>query len=77
MGRDMTRTLRHVGWLSLLVGGAMLGCTKMAVQTKPVSDPLVITKPAVEGRPHAAQASPIHRIESPPPLPTGDDSASR
>lgn len=75
MGQDMTRTLRHIGWLGLLIGSAILGCTKLAVQTKPVSDPLLVTKSPVEGRPHAAQASPIHRIEPspPPPVPSGSD----
>jgi hypothetical protein len=63
MGRDMARKL---GWLTLLLCGAILGCTKTALQHKSVPDPLLVTKPGVEGRPHAAQASPIRRSESTP-----------
>jgi hypothetical protein len=64
----MGRKLRCIGWItSLFLGGALLGCTKSALQQKPVSDPLLVTKPAVEGRKHTAQASPLHRMEPPPP----------
>ncbi len=65
----MARKIRHVGWFTLLFCGAILGCTKMAVQQKSVPDPLLVTKPPVEGRAHAAQASPIHRIEPMPSPP--------
>lgn len=66
----MARKLRHIGWLILLCGGAMLGCTKTAVQHKTIPDPMLVTKPAVEGRSHAAQASPIHRGEPTPKPPS-------
>jgi hypothetical protein len=67
MGPDMTREVRFIGWASLLCCSAILGCTKSAVQQKPVSDPLLVTKPPVEGRSHAAQASPLRRLEATPP----------
>jgi hypothetical protein len=76
MGRDMVRTLRHFGCFSLLFGGALLGCTKLAVQPKQLSDPLLVTKPAVEGRPNVAHASPIRSIPPPPP-PVEDDRMTR
>jgi hypothetical protein len=72
----MARTLRHVGWLGLVLGGVLLGCTKLAVQPKQVPDPLLVTKTPVEGRPHAAQASPVHRITAPPTPPSETDSPS-
>jgi hypothetical protein len=65
----MRGKLRRISWVSLVVGFAVLGCTKTAVQQKPVPDPLLVTKPPVEGRPHAAQASPIHRSEPSPKPP--------
>jgi hypothetical protein len=67
MGRDMARKLRQVGWASLLFSSAILGCTKTAIQQKTVPDPLLVTKPPVEGRTQASQASPIHRSEFTPP----------
>jgi hypothetical protein len=65
----MARKLRHISWLTLLFGGAILGCTKTAVQQKTVPDPLLVTKPPVEGRSHAAQSSPINRSEPSPKPP--------
>jgi hypothetical protein len=72
----MARILRHVGLLSVFLGGALLGCTKLAVQPKQPHDPLLVTKPPVEGRPRAAQASPVHSIDPPPP-PSEDDKVTR
>ena len=69
----MARKLRHVGWLTFLLCGAILGCTKAAVQQKTIPDPLLVTKPPVEGRPHAAQASPIHHSEPSPKPPNKED----
>ena len=69
----MARKLRLIGWLSLMFGSAILGCTKTAVQQKSVPDPLLVTKPAVEGRPHAAQASPIRRGEPTPKPPASTE----
>lgn len=69
MGRKMGRKLRYVGWTTLMIGGALLGCHKSAVQHKEPPDPLLMTKPAVEGRPHAAQSSPLSRNEPAPPTP--------
>ena len=66
----MARKLRHIGWIALFCGGALLGCTKTAVQQKTIPDPMLVTKSAVEGRPHAAQASPIRRGEPTPTPPT-------
>jgi hypothetical protein len=66
----MARKLRHVGWIILLFGGALLGCTKTAVQQKTIPDPMLVTKSAVEGRPRAAQASPVRRSEPTPTPPT-------
>jgi hypothetical protein len=65
----MARKLRHVGWIALFLSAAILGCTKTAVQQKSVPDPLLLTKPPVEGRTHAAQSSPIRRSEPTPTPP--------
>jgi|GEM_PF-2891408 hypothetical protein len=65
----MAQKLRYVGWFTLLFSSAVLGCTKAAVQQKSVPDPLLLTKPPVEGRPHTAQASPIYRSEPTPTPP--------
>ncbi|MHB1425794.1 MAG: hypothetical protein ACYC3I_21725 [Gemmataceae bacterium] len=65
--------MRKLGWLSLLIGGAILGCTKTAIQQKAVPDPMLMTKPAVEGRPHAAQASPIHHGDPTPTPPASPE----
>jgi hypothetical protein len=65
----MARKLRHIGWIAVLLSGAISGCTRTAVQQKPVPDPLLLTKPPVEGRTHAAQASPIRRGEPTPTPP--------
>jgi hypothetical protein len=65
----MARKLRYVGWLTLLFSGAFLGCTKTAVQQKTIPDPMLLTKPPVEGRTHAAQASPIRRSDPTPTPP--------
>ncbi len=65
----MARKLRHVSWIALLMSGAIFGCTKTAVQQKTIPDPMLVTKPAVEGRPHAAQASPIRHSEPTPTPP--------
>ena len=74
MGREMGRKLQHVGWATLLIGGALLGCHKSAVQHKEPPDPLLVTKPPVEGRPHTTQSSPLSRNESAPPTPPAGDS---
>jgi len=65
----MARKLRHVACITFLFGSALLGCTRTAVQQKSPPDPLLVTKPPVEGRPHAAQASPIRRSEPTPTPP--------
>jgi hypothetical protein len=65
----MARKLHHVGWIALLSSSAIFGCTKTAVQQKTIPDPMLVTKPAVEGRTRAAQASPIHRSEPAPTPP--------
>ena len=63
VGSAMRCNLRRFGWASLLVSSALVGCTKSAVQQKPVSDPLLVTKPPVEGRSHTTQASALRRSE--------------
>jgi len=64
----MAQKHRHLGWIPfLLASSALLGCTKAAVQQKSVPDPLLLSKPPVEGRTHAAQASPLRPSEPPPP----------
>jgi desulfoferrodoxin (superoxide reductase-like protein) len=65
----MARKLHHISWIALFLSSAILGCTRTAVQQKSVPDPMLVTKPAVEGRPHAAQASPIRRSEPTPTPP--------
>ncbi len=72
----MARTLQRLGLLGLFLSGGLLGCTKLAVQPKQVPDPLLVTKPPVEGRPRAAQASPLHRMEAPSP-PSDIESAAK
>ncbi|HEY7158480.1 MAG TPA: hypothetical protein VH575_31335 [Gemmataceae bacterium] len=70
----MGRKLRHVGWITLFLV-AFVGCTKSAVRTKEVPDPMLVTKPPVEGRSHTSKSSPLSRGEpTPPPLPAGVDS---
>ncbi|HWG45580.1 MAG TPA: hypothetical protein VN688_22645 [Gemmataceae bacterium] len=66
--------LRRIGWGILLFSGTLLGCHKSAVQHKEPPDPLLVTKPPVEGRPHAAHASPLAHTQPtpPPPVPMGD-----
>jgi hypothetical protein len=71
----MGRKLRHVGWITLFVG-VFAGCTKSAVRTKEVPDPMLVTKPPVEGRAHAAKSSPLSRGEPAPPSPPADADSS-
>lgn len=70
----MRRNLRRVGWITLLCGSALTGCHKSAVQHKEPPDPLLVTKPAVAGKSHSSNASPLARTESPPPPPAPADS---
>ena len=65
----MARKLRHLGWIVLFFGVAAVGCTKTAVQQKTIPDPMLLSKPPVEGRTHAAQSSPIRRGEPTPTPP--------
>jgi hypothetical protein len=69
MGRDMRRKLQHVGWGTLFIGVCLVGCTKAAVRPKEVPDPLLVTKPPVEGRSQTSKSSPLSRGEPPPPMP--------
>jgi hypothetical protein len=72
----VVRKLRRIGWMTLFVSSALLGCTKSALQQKQVPDPMLVTKPPVQGGKHGAQASPIHRLEPTPPPPTPTDADS-
>jgi len=74
MGREMGRKLQHLGRATLLIGGALLGCHKSAIQHKEPPDPLLVTKPPVEGRPHTAKSSPLTGNEPTPPMPPSGDS---
>jgi hypothetical protein len=69
----MRCNLRRFGWASLLVSSTLMGCTKSAVQQKPVSDPLLVTKSPVEGRSHTTQASALRRSEPTPPPKAPDE----
>jgi hypothetical protein len=57
------------GLAAVGLGVGALGCHKSAVQHKDPPDPLLVSKPPVEGRPHTAHASPLARTEPPPPPP--------
>jgi hypothetical protein len=63
----------------LLVGGALFGCHKSAVQHKETPDPLLVTKPPVEGRSGTSHASPLARTQppQPPSAPAGADSPAQ
>jgi hypothetical protein len=72
----MGRKLRRVGWITLFFSGVLLlGCTKSAVRPKEVADPMLVTKPPVQGQTRTAHSSPLSRTPSspPPPLPTAVD----
>ena len=71
MGPDMGRKLRHLGWITLFIG-VFAGCTKSAVRPKEVPDPMLVTKPPVEGRTQTVKSSPLSRGEPAPPSPPGD-----
>jgi hypothetical protein len=62
----MGRKLRQIGWLSLLFG-ALLGCHKSAVQHKEPPDPLLVSKPPVDGRPHTTRSSELAHVKPTPP----------
>jgi len=72
----MGRKLRRVGWITLFGSVVLLGCHKSAVQHKEPPDPLLVSKPPVEGRPHTAHSSPLGRTQPtpPPPAPAEADS---
>lgn len=70
--RIMRRQLRQIGGITLLLGG-LLGCNRSAVQHKEPHDPMLITKPAVQGQAHASHLLPIPRVEPAPPLPLPAD----
>jgi hypothetical protein len=63
----MGRRLRRIGLMTLILGGAALGCTRSAVQHKEPPDPLLVTKKPVEGRPRGAEADPGYDNPPPPP----------
>jgi hypothetical protein len=60
--------------MTLFCCGALLGCHKSAVQHKEPPDPLLVSKPPVEGRNHTAHSTPLSRSEPtpPPPAPTAE-----
>ena len=70
----MRRKLWRAGLAALVLGGAVVGCHRNAVQKKqPPPDPLLITKKPVEGRPHAPEPTLSARDEpTPPPVPGGE-----
>ncbi len=75
----MGPNLRRIGWITLLLGGTLLGCHKSAVQHKEPPDPLLVSKPAVEGRPNTARYNPLARTgpTPPPPAPAGADTPAQ
>jgi hypothetical protein len=70
----MRRKLRCFGVMTLVLGLAVLGCTRPAVRTKDPGDPLLQTKKPVEGQQHVADGEPTHEVP-PPPLPPHDPSS--
>jgi hypothetical protein len=51
----------RAGFVAVGLGFGIFGCHKSAVQHKDPPDPLLVSKPPVEGRPHpAAAARPRH-----------------
>ncbi len=70
----MRRTLRMLCGTALLIGAAVGCATKNhAVRDKPPSDPLLVTKKPVEGKPNAFDSvRTVYHEPPPPPLPVPD-----
>lgn len=62
----MRRRMPELMLLGLL---AVVGCHKPAVREKPIPDPLLTSKKAIERKPQFTAAGPAAREELPPPPP--------
>jgi hypothetical protein len=49
----------------LVVGGLAVGCTRNVVKNKTPSDPLLVSKKPVEGKPRPAPTDPLLHAEGP------------
>lgn len=49
----------------LVVGGLTVGCTRNVVKQKPSSDPLLVSKKPVEGKPRPIRTDPLLKAEGP------------
>ncbi len=69
----MRTMLGRMGLLALVFGAMILGCHKSAVQQKPPSDPLLISRKPIEGKDTPGDPLLVPRIDPlQPPLPRHD-----